>query len=1255
MADGKIFILGGTPATASIISFDPAANSWSTRPSLTTPVFGGAAVAWGTTIYLMGGLDEQFNYLNSVIAYDTINGTSTPVGSLIYSRARMNAVLFNNKIYVVGGSNAETTIEEYDLAGNSSRVAGTLPEPTLLAGVAAYGDRIIIAGGGTGNTKTWSFDPATGSFTALASLPSTAEARNLIVNNDRLYLVESWGYDNINYIYEYNIGANTWSIATNVPTLRNVPMVEALNGLLYVMGGDDATGSKANEAWTLNSGWTVNSVNPYRSDMIDWPASQYGTVTVGTNIKIGSLYYYVTESDVPSWSGSGHVRAALSDCDQITGLPIGPANMIGSQGRPITYDTNPPSVTATPAGGTYAGPLTVTLTTDKPGTIYYTTDGTEPTSYSPVYSGPLYIAASTTLKFFARDAVNSEPVQTQVYSITVAEQGIINTVAGNGVAGFTGDGGTAVGSSLNYPEDAAVDLDGNIYIADSANNRIRRVDKASGSIATIAGNGLAEFSGDGGPAYMAGLNRPFAVALDTSGNIYISDNQNYRVRKIDMASFIITTVAGNGTSGATGDGGLATAASLGDIRGLAVDAAGSIYIADSGSNGIRKVEKTTGIITTIATGYHPEGVTLDRTGNLYYAETWGHVIVRIDKATSAKSIVAGNGMGGYSGDGGPATQASLYAPHRIVLDGSGNIYISDTFNHRIRKVNSATGLISTLAGTGTAGYSGDGGPATAAMIVNPRGLSIDSNGTIFFADSSSRVRAISGGTSDTNPPDTTATPPGGTYQAPQWVTLSANEPATIYYTVDGTLPTPASAVYGGPIYVGSSMTLQYFARDAAGNQEPVKSEYFTIKQDQYISFPVIDARTYGDAPFTLGATASSGLAISYTSDNLAVATVSGNTITIVGAGTVNITATQWGDYYYNSASPVIQTLTVHKSPATVALGNLSATYDGAAKTVSATTSPSGLSVTFTYNGAGTVPVAAGTYAVVGTISSANYQGSATGTMIIAPAATSISISQSSPNPSTYGQPVTISATVSPVGASGKVRFSNGIGWAEEVNVNPASGSASLSATMMPAGVNTITAQYTGDNNHLQSPVSTGVTQIVNKANQTISFAAIANKIAGGPEFTLNATATSALPVSFISSDPAVAQVSGNTVTIAGPGTVTIIASQWGDSNYNAANAVTQSFTVLPVEQGIKLIDNGIDSFFTTFSAAYNGITSGIGTSIRLPITTLTEILVFDKNHELIILGGYDPIGGTYSGVTTIQGSITIQNGTVIIAEPLSII
>ncbi len=335
--------------------------------------------------------------------------------------------------------------------------------------------------------------------------------------------------------------------------------------------------------------------------------------------------------------------------------------------------------------------------------------------------------------------------------------GIITTVAGNGTAGYSGDNGPATYASLQTPSGVTIDSSGNIYIADYGNHCIRKVDTA-GTITTLAGNGLYGYFGDNGPAISARLYYPSSIVVDTLGNIYIADTFNNRIRKIDTSG-IITTVVGNGMQGYSGDNGPALSASLNRPANLGLDVSGNLYIADSGNNRIRKMN-TAGIITTVAGNgiggysgdngpaisaslYYPTGVILDALGNIYIADYKNARVRKID-AGGTITTKAGNGTYGYSGDNGPAILASFSRPTYLALDFSGNIYISDSYSHHIRKVDTG-GTVTTVAGNGIAGYSGDNGPAISASLYWPSGVAVDSLGQIYIGDyGNNRIRKVTG-------------------------------------------------------------------------------------------------------------------------------------------------------------------------------------------------------------------------------------------------------------------------------------------------------------------------------------------------------------------------------------------------------------------------------------------------------------------------------------------------------------------------------
>jgi len=334
--------------------------------------------------------------------------------------------------------------------------------------------------------------------------------------------------------------------------------------------------------------------------------------------------------------------------------------------------------------------------------------------------------------------------------------GIITTLAGGDQSSFLGDEGPATAALLNAPLASAVDVSGNVYIADTENHRVRKVDVKTGNIATFAGTGEETFAGDGGPATAAAFVGPSGIAFDSAGNVYVAVPGNGRIVKVDIVTGILGTVAGNGEEGFSGDGGLATAASFHWPSGIAIDASNNLFIADLGNNRIRRVDALTKIISTVAGGgsaigdngwavnaalNQPRDVAVDKQGNLYIADTQNHRVRKVD-SRGIIITVAGTGTDGYSGNGGLATAAELSAPRGTCIDQAGNLFIADS-NNAIRRVDAKTQIISAVAGTMDAGASGDNGPAIDATLAFPHGVSVDSKGNIYIADTyNHRIRAV---------------------------------------------------------------------------------------------------------------------------------------------------------------------------------------------------------------------------------------------------------------------------------------------------------------------------------------------------------------------------------------------------------------------------------------------------------------------------------------------------------------------------------
>jgi sugar lactone lactonase YvrE len=496
------------------------------------------------------------------------------------------------------------------------------------------------------------------------------------------------------------------------------------------------------------------------------------------------------------------------------------------------------------AAGSYSGAQTVTITDATPGAvIYYATNGSF-LNGGTQYTGAITVSTSETVAAYAiAPGYSDSAVASAEYIIDSSPSSFIYTIAGNGIQGYAGDGGPATIADLNYPPGIAVVPGGlanagDLYIADSGNNVVRKVAAGTGIITTVAGTGIGGYSGNNGPASSAQLLYPSEVAIDTAGNLWIFDSGNNAIRIVIAATGTITAVnlnglipqgfvldgsnnlyviagdsiwevsgatnipiAGNGLYGYSGDNGPATSADLAEPEGIAFDSAGNLYIADTDNDVIRKVTRTTGVITTFAGNSSREATT----GNGY-----------------------GFGSAGYTGDGGPATSAQLNYPNAVTFDGAGNLYIADTNNNAIRKVTASTGIITTAAGNGMAcvAYSGDGGPATSAALCIPRSISIDTAGDLYIAETAlSRIREVT----VSGPPPTTATATpvlsvaAGTYVGSQTVSitdatpgaaikLSINPPATITQE-NPSVPTEllGTGNYSGPINVTGTATIQVVA------------------------------------------------------------------------------------------------------------------------------------------------------------------------------------------------------------------------------------------------------------------------------------------------------------------------------------------------------------------------------------------------------------------------------------------------------------
>ncbi|MHB8303771.1 MAG: Ig-like domain repeat protein [Acidobacteriaceae bacterium] len=691
--------------------------------------------------------------------------------------------------------------------------------------------------------------------------------------------------------------------------------------------------------------------------------------------------------------------------------------------------------------------------------------------------------------------------------------GMIQTVAGSaGKSGFSGDGGSATQAefSLTFYSALAVDpATHDLYIADSNNERIREVQ--NGLVQTVAGNGYANYFGDGGLATSAGLADPGSVAEDKAGNLYIVDSGNNVVRKVAAGNGDITTIAGTGAVGYTGDGGSAMSSTLFSPESAALDSSGDLYIADTGNNVIREVSAKTGTITTVAglspgatvcstvtdmigdgcpataaSLSYPITVSVDSGGNLYIADTFNSVIRKVTASTGIISTIAGTppssqnstnyGFSGYgfSGDGGPATSAELNDPYAATLDSNGNLYIADTSNYRIREVVAATGIIQTIAGNGTNGYSGDGGSATAAEISYVYGIFTDSAGNVYIGDTGNNAIREINTSSDVIS------------------TIAGN--GTAGFLGDGGVPTKGelSFPYGGMVdntgnlYIadlGNSRIRKVQVVPTALTVALSAAASTVVYGDSLILTATFTGSTYGVAPtgtvtFNNGSTAIGTGTISAVSG----AYVAIFTSTDIPVGTYSITAQYEGDTNYSSAASTATAVTITQAGTTTVL-TLSApsVSPNQSLTLTATVTPSTSgtptgTVTF-YNGTtklgtGTLASGAASYTTTSLptgsdVLTAQYGGDTNFTgstspavtetvaspgVTVTPSATSLAVAQ--------GGSVTDKLKITSVGGySGTLQFScNGLPRAATCSFQPAT--VALTGTGSPVNA-IVTIQTTG--------------------------------------------------------------------------------------------------------------------------------------------------------------------------------------------------
>jgi sugar lactone lactonase YvrE len=986
---------------------------------------------------------------------------------------------------------------------------------------------------------------------------------------------------------------------------------------------------------------------------------------------------------------------------------------------------------------------------------------TESVTFTPAYPG-LRMGAVVLLDSAGNVLGTTYLSGTGLGGLGVLVTGNITRIAGNG--GYKDavvDHIPARLAELYVPSSVTLDGAGNMYIADTFHSRIRKVaipvpPSTDAIITTISGTGIVGYDGTPQLAVNATLTQPGGVALDGAGNLYIADTGNNVVRKITASTGMITTVAGNGTAGYAGDGLAATSPTveLNAPQSITVDDSGNLYIADTVNNCIRRVDAVTGIITTVAGngtipgGYGgdnlsatspqtklnlPDAVAFDPQGNMYIADSLNNRVRKVNASTGIITTFAGNGAQGNTGYGGLANAAKLDAPSGVVVDPAGNVYIADTQNAAIRKVNSATGIITTLAVNGVGEYLDPSGTLNTVGIYGPLGLYLDGRGDLLFADSlNMAIRQIQSNLAVLDFTGTAVRQGDKSATKNQTVENDGNAPLDLTdithdanSALDGTVANTCTT--GSFLAVSGDCTIgAVFAPTVAGY--PLAANIDVGQAGDTPSSP-LDIRLIGKATLvnsttvavdsslnpsgfgqsvtftatvtTGGTTSSLTGTVSFFDGATTLATkvalkapgttaTATFTTTALAVGLHQITASYSGDATHfaatstdNSTSPYIQTVNEATATRLVSSGNPSALGANVTFTATVTASNGGGVVpdrtvifsdgatilgspTLDTNGAATLQTAALTTglhpisAVYGGDAAKQILGSTSNTVNQDVQAASTEVLATSGTPSVYGTAVTFTATVAPIGsvaATGVVKFLDG---ATQIGTGllDATGQTMFTTSSLPVGSHTITAAYPGDTNYSLSSAS--ISQQVNQAQTSTAVgAALSPGIAGKADAitaTVTVTQGAATPtgkVTFTDGSVTLGTVSlGVTGTatinpILAPGIHTIIATYAGDANDLGSpgtlaltvNQATTS-TAVTVSPNPAVVLSSV--VFTAKVTGNGGIPTGtvtfsangtqIGATAVLDATGTATI-----TYSGLAAGSYT-ITAVYSGDTNDQGS-----------------
>ncbi|MCU1323157.1 MAG: repeat containing protein [Acidobacteriaceae bacterium] len=765
--------------------------------------------------------------------------------------------------------------------------------------------------------------------------------------------------------------------------------------------------------------------------------------------------------------------------------------------------------------------------------------------------------------------------------------GVITTVAGTGAWIYRQDGVPAYDAPIFLPMGVAVDAAGNLFLSDSNNNRVRRVDGASGLISTVAGTGDPGFAGDGSLATSAKVSAPSALALDGAGNLYFADTGNNVIRRIDGITGIITTVAGTGTQqGYTGDNGPAIAAKLNQPYGLTFDANQNLYIADTGNNVLRKVVLASGTITTVAgTGVPaylgdggpavaaqlntPWGLSFTPDGSIYIADLNNNVIRRISSSNIITTVV-GTGTRGFSGDKGAASTALLNSPAAVTVDVAGNIYVADSGNNRVRKVNISSGIITTIAGTVGDSNAGDGGVSTGASLYGPYALLLDGPGNLYISDMfHNRVKRISSNAVSLFYPDMRVNRISTTIY-PEALENDGNADlslTTLSLDSNSALDAATTTCFSGAVVTSANTcTLGVeFAPTTVGS--PISGS--------------ITLRT--DAANSPGVIKLSGTVLSVDPTSVTLT----SSLNPAGFGTpITLTA-----LVSTTGTSVTGTMKFLDGTALIGTATLDAT--GSASTTLSTLALGSHTITAVYSGDAT-----------------NAASTSTALVQVVRQPTTLAL-VSSTNPSTVSAPVTFTATLSGgiISPVGNVTFSDGTTMLQRISLTTA-GTASMTLATLTPGAHTITALYSGDTNNMTS--QTVLTQTVAQASTLTTVPTSSNpSVTVGTTITFSSTVTSIggpLPTGSVTfKDGATILGAGNldpagnatfsTSTLA-PGSHPITATYAGDTNSVASTSTALNQTVVQVGTSTVLVPNpnpanaGATLTLTATVSAAGGSTAG---------------------------------------------------------------